>query len=244
MMWLVPSITVIKGRTIRLAQGDFSKEKSYSYSPLEVAEKFQDHGISRVHLVDLDGATKGKPANFPTLEMLAAYTDLKINFAGGLHTDGDIVKALESGASSVTAATIAVYNKSLFADWVMSYGRNKIVLAADTLNGMIKVGGWQKETKLDLFDHVEFFYEKGLKYLKTTDISKDGVLSGPSFDLYDQLIKKFPDLRLFASGGVRHMDDIKRLKDIGLHGVIFGKAFYEGKINLKEIEDFSKAATS
>lgn len=238
-MWLVPSITIIKGRSIRLTQGDFSKEKSYDASPLELAEKFLDHGISRIHLVDLDGAKKGKPVNFSTLELLSGYTDLKINFAGGLHTDGDIVKALEYGATSVTAATIAVYNKSLFTDWIMSYGRNKIVLAADSLNGLIKIGGWQKETKIDLFEHVDFFYERGLKYLKTTDISKDGVLSGPSFDLYESLIKRFPNLHLFASGGVRDIDDIKRLSDIGLKGVIFGKAFYEGKVTLKEIELFS-----
>lgn len=239
-MWLVPSITVINGRTIRLAQGDFAKEKAYDSSPLELAQKFLDHGISRIHLVDLEGAKKGKPVNFSTLEMLAGYTDLKINFSGGLHTDGDIVKALENGATSVTAATIAVYNKSLFSDWIMSYGRNKIVLAADSLEGLIKIGGWQKETKLDLFDHISFFYDKGLKYLKTTDISKDGVLSGPSYELYKKIIDRFPDLCVFASGGVSNMDDIKRLKDIGLYGVIFGKAFYEGSITLKEIELFSQ----
>ncbi len=237
-MWLVPSITVIKGRTIRLTQGNFSDEKIYDSSPLEIAEQFLEHGITRLHLVDLDGAKKGQPVNLSTLQMLAAYTDLRVNFAGGLHTDGAIVKALECGAKSVTAATIAVYNKNLFTDWIMSYGRNKIVLAADTLNGRIRVGGWQKDTQIELFEHIEYFYERGLKYLKTTDISKDGVLSGPSFDLYEALIKRFPELLIFACGGVRNMDDIKRLDEIGMHGVIFGKAFYEGKINLKEIESY------
>ncbi|MFT6865519.1 MAG: phosphoribosylformimino-5-aminoimidazole carboxamide ribotide isomerase [Cyclobacteriaceae bacterium] len=237
-MWLVPSITVINGRTIRLTQGNFADEKTYDSSPLEIAEKFLEHGVTRIHLVDLDGAQKGQPVNLPTLEMLASYTDLKVNFGGGLHTDGAIVKALECGAQSITAATIAVYNKALFADWIMSYGRNKIVLAADTLNGKIKVGGWQKDTEIELFEHIEYFYERGLKYLKTTDISKDGVLSGPTFELYESLIQRFPELHIFACGGVRNMDDIKRLEDTGLYGVIFGKAFYEGKINLKEIEEY------
>lgn len=237
-MWLVPSITVINGRTIRLTQGDFANEKSYNSSPLELVQMFSDHGITRIHLVDLEGAKKGKPVNLSTLELLAAYTDLKINFSGGLHTDGDIVKALEAGATSVTAATIAVYDKALFSDWIMSYGRNKIVLAADSLNGLIKIGGWQKETKIKLFDHIAYFYDRGLKYLKTTDISKDGVLSGPTFELYQSIIKQFPNLCLFASGGVQSIDDLKKLQDIGLYGVIFGKAFYEGKITLKEMEQF------
>ncbi|MEP0367834.1 MAG: 1-(5-phosphoribosyl)-5-[(5-phosphoribosylamino)methylideneamino] imidazole-4-carboxamide isomerase [Cyclobacteriaceae bacterium] len=236
-MWLVPSITVVNGRAIRTTQGDFSKEETND-SPLERAERFLEHGVTRLHLVDLDGAQKGHPVNFPTLEMLAGYTDLRINFSGGLHTDGAIAKAFEAGAKSVGAATIAVYNKSLFSDWIMSYGRDRIVLAADALNGHIKVGGWQKDTKIDLFEHVEYFYDRGLKYLKTTDISKDGVLSGPSFDLYSDLRKRFPDLQVFASGGVRNMEDIRKLKDVGVKGVIFGKAFYEGKISLKEIEKF------
>ncbi len=237
-MWLVPSITVKNGRTIKLAQGDPNTEKQYTASPLDVAQNFLDHGITRIHLVDLDGASKGQPKNIPTLELLTSYTDLKVNFSGGLHTDGALVKAFEAGAQSVTAATIAAYNKPLFSDWIMSYGRGKIVLAADTLDGFLRVGGWNKDTKIDLFEHVEYFYDRGLKYLKTTDISKDGLLSGPSFDLYQSLKRRFPELHIFASGGVRHMDDIKKLEDMGLSGVIFGKAYYEGKISLEEIETF------
>ncbi|WP_421874743.1 HisA/HisF-related TIM barrel protein [Marinoscillum sp.] len=237
-MLLVPSISVIKGRTIRLSQGDYTKEKHYDKSPLDVAEQFADHGISRIHLIDLEGAKKGTPVNYPTLEMIAGHTDLRVNFAGGLHTDGDILKAFEYGAESVAAATIAVYNKELFANWIMSYGREKISLSADALDGMIKVGGWQKDTKIELEDHIEFFYDRGLKYLKTTDISKDGVLEGPAFKLYERLTQRFPELCIFASGGVRHMDDIKKLQDIGVYGVIFGKAFYEGQITLQELAQF------
>ena len=239
-MMLVPSISVINGRTTRITQGDFDKEKVYNVSPLDVAEQFADHGIRRIHLIDLDGAKKGTPSNYPTLELIAGHTDLEINFAGGLHTDGDIIKALEYGASDITSATIAAYNKELFASWIMSYGREKIALGADALNGYIRVGGWQKDTKIKLEDHIEYFYDRGLKYLKTTDISREGAMEGPSFALYEHLMQKFPELCLFASGGVRNLDDIKRLRDIGLYGVIFGKAFYEGKITLKELETFNK----
>lgn len=237
-MWLVPSITVINGRTIKLAQGKPASQKQYDTSPLEIAQQFSDHGITRVHLVDLEGASKGQPKNVSTLELLTAYTDLKINYSGGLHTDGALVKAFEAGAKSITAATIAAYNKPLFSDWLMSYGRGKIVLAADTYDGFVRVGGWQKDTKIDLYEHVQYFYDRGLKYLKTTDISKDGLLSGPSFDLYKTLRQRFPELHIFACGGVRDMADISQLADLGLSGVIFGRAFYEGKITLKEIEAF------
>ena len=239
-MLLVPSISVIKGRTIRLMQGDYTKEKVYDMSPLDVAEQFEDNGITRIHLIDLEGAKKGTPVNYPTLEMIAGHTNLKVNFAGGLHTDGDILKAFEYGAESVAAATIAVYYKELFTNWIMSYGREKISMSADALDGIIKVGGWQKDTKVELEDHIEYFYDRGLKYLKTTDISKDGALEGPTFKLYERLTKRFPELSIFASGGVRHMDDIKRLEDTGVYGVIFGKAFYEGHITLDELAQFNK----
>ena len=240
-MKIVPSISVINGKTIRLTKGDFSSEKSYDLSPLEVAKQFEDHGIERIHLIDLEGAKKGSPVNYATLELIAGYTDLIINFAGGVHTDGDISKCFEYGARSITSATIAVYNKELFASWLMSYGRSKIALGADSLNGLIKVGGWQKDTKIDLFDHIQYFYDRGLKYLKTTDIAKDGVLEGPSFDLYQQIIDRFPEIRVFASGGIRNMDDIKKLRDQGLYGVVFGKAFYEGRISLKELTALQNA---
>ena len=240
-MQLAPSITIINGRTARIKQGDFDSEKVYDVSPLDVAKQFEDHGVTRLHLVDLDGARKGSIVNSSTLELISGYTKLDVNFAGGLHTDGDVTKAFEYGAESITAATISVYNKELFTSWIMSYGRERIALGADSLGGLLKVGGWQKETKIELFDHVGYFYERGLKYLKTTDISRDGVLEGPAIDLYKEMVRQFPGLCVFASGGVRNMDDIYRLRDAGLYGVIFGRAFYEGKITLKEIEQFFAA---
>ena len=237
-MLLVPSISVINGKTTRLTKGDFSKEKIYEDSPIDIAKQFEDHGISRIHLLDLDGARKGTSINYDILHVISAYTDLTINFTGGIHTDGDVLKAFEYGAESITAASIAISDPQLFSNWLMSYGRERIALAADSLEGFIKIRGWQKETDINLFDHIAYFYDRGLKYLKTTDISKDGALAGPSFDLYKKLLKAFPNLCIFASGGVRNMDDIKHLQDLGLYGVIFGKAFYEGNISLREMDEF------
>lgn len=237
-MLLVPSISVINGKTTRLTKGDFTQEKIYEDSPIDIAKRFEDHGIKRVHLIDLDGARKGNSVNYDMLHVISAYTDLTINFTGGIHTDGDVLKAFEYGAESITAASVAISNRQLFSNWLMSYGREKIALAADSLDGLIKIRGWQKETDIDLFDHIAYFYDRGLKYLKTTDISKDGAMAGPSFDLYSKLLKEFPNLCIFASGGVRNMDDIKRLQSIGLYGVIFGKAYYEGNISLDDIDEF------
>lgn len=239
-MLLVPSISVVNGRTTRFTHGVNKNEKVYDISPLDVAEQFAEHGIRRIHLIDLEGAKKGSPVNYSTLELIVGHTDLKVNYTGGIHTDGEILKAFEFGAESVGLATIAVYNKELFSNWVMSYGREKIALSADSMNGFIRVGGWQKDTKIRLFDHIEYFYDRGLKYVKTTDISRDGALEGPAFKLYEELSQRFPELFIFASGGVRDMDDIRKLQDMGVYGVVFGRAFYEGKITLKDIETFVK----
>jgi len=237
-MLLVPSISIKEGKITRLTRGDYSSGKIYDKSPIDLARQFEDHGINRLHVVDLDGAKKGSPVNYHILEMMTGYSNCAINFSGGLHTDGDVIKAFEYGAESITSATIAVYNEELFSSWLMSYGREKIALGADSLNGQIRVGGWQKGTKIDTFDHIESFYNRGLKYLKTTDISKEGALEGPSFELYEEVIRRFPEICVFASGGIRHTGDIEKLADIGVYGVVFGKAFYEGKITLKDLEQF------
>lgn len=238
MIQIIPSIAINEGKVIRLQQGDFSKEKVYDQSPIDLAKTFEDHGIEVVHLVDLDGARRGQPVNYHILEAIAGYTGLKIDFTGGIHTDGDISKAYEYGASYITAASVAVSRKELFSSWIISYGREKITLGADAINGKIAIRGWQKSTDLDIMDHIEYFYSRGLKYVKTTDISKDGVMQGPAFDLYQNIIDRFPDICVLASGGVRNVDDIKRLNDMGVFAVIFGKAFYEGRIQLKELEQF------
>ncbi|UII22587.1 HisA/HisF-related TIM barrel protein [Fulvivirga ligni] len=238
MIQIIPSIVINEGKVIRLQQGDLSREKVYDASPLDLAKSFEDHGIDVVHLVDLDGARRGQPVNYHILETIAAYTNLKVDFTGGIHTDGDISKAYEYGAKYITAASVAVARKEQFASWIISYGREKITLGADAIDNKIAIRGWQKSTEIDLFDHIEYFYSRGLKYVKTTDIARDGTMEGPSFDLYKKLIDTFPDICVLASGGVRNVDDIKRLNDMGVFAVIFGKAYYEGKINLKDLESF------
>lgn len=238
MIQIIPSIIINDGKVIRMQQGDFSKEKVYDQSPIDLAKSFEDHGIEVVHLVDLDGARRGQPVNYHILEAIAGYTNLKIDFTGGIHTDGDISKAYEYGASYITAASIAVTRKELFSSWIISYGREKITLGADAIEGKIAIRGWQKNTGIDLFDHIDYFYSRGLKYVKTTDIRKDGLMKGPAFDLYKKIKDRFEDICVLASGGVRSVDDIKRLNDIGVFAVIFGKAFYEGRIKLRELEEF------
>lgn len=238
MIQIIPSIIINDGKVIRMQQGDFSKEKVYDQSPIDLAKNFEDHGIEVVHLVDLDGARRGQPVNYHILEALAGHTNLKIDFTGGIHTDGDISKAYEYGATYITAASIAVARKELFSSWIISYGREKITLGADAINGKIAIRGWQKNTDLDLFDHIDYFYSRGLKYVKTTDIDKDGLMQGPAFDLYKKIKERFADICVLASGGVRNVDDIKRLNDIGVFAVIFGKAYYEGRIKLKDLEEF------
>ena len=239
-MQLLPSISVSQGRTARLKQGDYSSEKIYDVSPIDVAKQFEDHGVRQLHLVDLEGAKEGRPVNYDTLQLIKGYTNLEVNFAGGIHTDGDIIKSFEHGAETITAGSVSVKNKDLFSSWIMSYGREKIMLSADVQDGMIKIRGWQEGTKINILDHVGHFYNRGLKYLKSTDISKDGSLEGPALGFYKEILQEFSGICIYASGGIRSIDDIKALQDMGLYGVIFGRAFYEGNITLKEIEEFVK----
>jgi phosphoribosylformimino-5-aminoimidazole carboxamide ribotide isomerase len=241
MIQVIPSIAIRKGKVVKMRKGDFSSEKAYDENPLDLAKRFRDHGIDVVHLVDLDGAEKGSPVNWHVLEALAGHTDLKIDFTGGISTDGDIAKAYEYGAAYITAASIAVTNPELFASWIVSYGREKMTLGADVLNRDSKellFRGWQSKAHLTYFDHLEYFYSRGLKYVKSTEVSRDGTLEGPGFDFYQDIRNRFPELCILASGGVRGVDDIKRLNDMGIFAVIFGKAYYEGIINLKDLEQF------
>ncbi len=224
-----------------MRKGDPSSEKAYDENPLDLAKRFFDHGIEVVHLVDLDGAEKGSPKNFHVIEAIAGHTDLKIDFTGGICTDGDIAKAYEAGASYITASSIAITAPDLFSSWIVSYGREKITLGADVTDiksKRVAFRGWQKISEVTLFEHVNHFYERGLKYVKTTDISRDGVLEGPAFSFYQEMREQFPDLQILASGGVRGVDDIKHLNDMGIFAVIFGKAYYEGILQLKDLEQF------
>ncbi len=238
MIQIIPAITIKEGKVVKWERGNAGKEHVYEGSPLDVARRFEDTGLEVLHLVDLEGSMKGSPKNYHICEMLAGHTTLKIDFTGGIHTDGDITQAFEYGASYITVASAALLNKSLFSNWVISYGREKITLGADTLNGFIMIKGWQKSTDVNLFEHIRHYYNHGLKYVKTTDVSRDGVMEGPAFDLYANIQKEFPNISILASGGVRSIDDIKKLHDQGIFAVIIGRALYEGKLQLKEIEGF------
>ncbi|MCE7862041.1 MAG: 1-(5-phosphoribosyl)-5-[(5-phosphoribosylamino)methylideneamino] imidazole-4-carboxamide isomerase [Bacteroidetes bacterium CHB5] len=241
MIQVIPSIAIRKGKVVKMRKGDPASEKAYDENPLDLAKRFENHGIEVIHLVDLDGAEKGSPRNYHVLEAVAGHTDLKVDFTGGICTDGDIGKAFEYGADYITASSIAVTNPQLFASWIISYGREKMTLGADVTDiesKKIAFRGWQKKADITLFDQLQFFYERGLKYVKSTDISRDGVLEGPAFSFYQEIVQQFPDLKVLASGGIRGVDDIKRLNDIGVFAVIFGKAYYEGVLNLKDLEQF------
>ena len=240
MIKIIPSISVIKGKVVRVEKSDFTRITEYDVSPLDVAMKFEDHGIDMIHMVDLEGAKQGHPVNYGVLETIAGYTKLKINFSGGITTDGDISKAYEYGATYITAASLAANQPDLFASWIISYGREKISLGADALDKKIAIRGWQKDTQLDVIDHIGYFYDRGLKYVKTTDIAKYGEMQGPSFNLYKELLAKFPHLCVMASGGISSIEDIERLEEIGVYGVVFNKAYFEEKIKLKDLERFTR----
>ncbi len=241
MIQIIPSIAIRRGQVVKMRKGDPSSEKAYNENPLDLAKRFEDHGIEVLHLVDLDGAEKGSPVNWHVLEALTGHTNLKIDFTGGISTDGDIAQAYEYGASYITAASVAVTNPELFASWIISYGREKMTLGADVVNRSSKellFRGWKSKAKLTFFDHVDYFYSRGLKYVKATDVSRDGTMEGPAFEFYQDVLERFPEMCILASGGVRGIDDIKRLNDMGIFAVIFGKAYYEGLINLKDLEQF------
>ena len=241
MIQVIPSIAIRKGKVVKMRKGDISSEKAYEENPLDLAKRFEDHGISVVHLVDLDGAEKGSPKNYHVVEAIAGHTQLKIDFTGGISTDGDISKVFEAGAAYITAASISVTDPELFASWIVSFVRERITLGSDVVNVKSKellIRGWQRKATVTLYEHLDYFVSRGLKYVKSTDVSRDGVLEGPAFSFYQELLERFPEISVLASGGVRGIDDIKRLDEMGIFAVIFGKAYYEGVLKLKELEQF------
>ena len=238
-MEIIPAIDIIDGKCVRLTQGDYNQKKQYNDNPLEVAKSFEDAGLKRLHLVDLDGAKQKKIVNYKVLESLARSTSLAIDFGGGIQSDEDIKLAFNAGAKQVTGGSIAIKNPALFEKWVADYSGNKIILGADAKNGFIAVGGWEETTEVSVNDILKKYVPKGIEYVICTDVAKDGLLQGPSFDLYGSILKDFPQLKLIASGGVTTVDDLVRLEEMGLYGAIVGKAFYEGKISLKDLQKFS-----
>ncbi|MBX9853080.1 MAG: 1-(5-phosphoribosyl)-5-[(5-phosphoribosylamino)methylideneamino]imidazole-4-carboxamide isomerase [Cytophagaceae bacterium] len=238
MIEIIPAIDLIDGKCVRLVQGDFSQKTHYSDNPLNVAKEFEAAGIKRLHVVDLDGARQKKIVNHKVLELIASNTKLHIDFGGGLQSDKDVEIAFNSGARQITGGSIAIKNPDLFESWIKKFGPEKIILGADTKNAMIAVSGWQEVTEVPVHDFVEGYKRKGIKYVFSTDISKDGLLQGPSFELYDGLKTRFPDLKIIASGGISSVAEIDKLNEMGIYAVIVGKAYYEGRIKLSELKEF------
>ena len=237
-MQIIPAIDIIDGKCVRLTKGDFSQKTEYNSFPLDVAMKFEDAGLNRLHLVDLDGARQKKVINYKVLELIATKTKLFIDFGGGLQSDDDIKAVFESGASQITGGSIAVKNREMFEKWLDKYGSEKIILGADCKNEKIAVGGWEEGTELWVYDFVEKYIEQGIKYVISTDVAKDGLLEGPNFELYKNILDKTPTCNLIASGGISGMADLEKLAETKIYGVIIGKALYEGRIKLNELNKF------
>ncbi len=238
MIEIIPAIDIIDGKCVRLSQGDYRQKKVYNENPLEVAKMFENAGIRRLHLVDLDGAKAQHIVNYKVLEKIAAGTSLTIDFGGGLKSDDDLRIAFECGAKMVTGGSIAVKNPEVFSSWIAQFGSGRIILGADVKDEKIAVGGWLENTDVDLIPFIRSFTGKGIDKVICTDISKDGMLQGTAVDLYRKILDKFPGLYLIASGGVSSMTDIEALEKADVPAVITGKAIYEGKIKMKDLENF------
>lgn len=238
MIEIIPAIDIIDGKCVRLTQGDYDTKKVYEEDPLEVAKRFEAHGIRRLHTVDLDGAKAQHVVNYKTIERIADHTSLVIDFGGGIKSDEDIDVAFACGASMVTIGSVAVKKPALFEKWIEKYNDNKIILGADVKNGLISINGWMEEGEDELMPFLHRYVNKGVDNVLCTDISKDGMLQGPAVELYEEVMKEFPNLNLIASGGVSCIEDIDRLNESGIPAVVFGKAIYEGRIKLEELEKY------
>lgn len=237
-MRIIPAIDIIDGKCVRLSKGDYNTKKIYNENPLEVAKSFEDAGIEYLHLVDLDGAKSSRIFNHKVLEQIASKTNLKIDFGGGLKTDSDLKIAFESGANQITGGSITVKNPTLFKEWVVQYGTDKIILGADANNRKIAVSGWLEESKEEVIPFIQSYQKEGISYVICTDIAKDGMLEGPSFELYQDILSNCDTVKLIASGGISTFDELPKLAALGCEGTIIGKAIYEGRISLKQLENF------
>ncbi|NTW25249.1 MAG: 1-(5-phosphoribosyl)-5-[(5-phosphoribosylamino)methylideneamino]imidazole-4-carboxamide isomerase [Lentimicrobium sp.] len=235
-MRIIPAIDIIDGKCVRLTRGDYATRKIYNENPLEIAKTFEDMGFQYLHLVDLDGAKAKQIVNYRTLEMLAAKTNLHIDFGGGVKSEEDIRMVFERGAKQATVGSIAAQNPLLMLEWIEKYGAGKIILGADCQKRKIATNGWLEHSNIDVVSFIQANESKGAKYSIVTDIDKDGMLSGPSFELYKEILSE-TKISLIASGGITTIEDIRLLKEMGCEGAIIGKAIYEGTINLKELSD-------
>jgi phosphoribosylformimino-5-aminoimidazole carboxamide ribotide isomerase len=239
---IIPAIDIIDGKCVRLTKGDYNTKKIYNENPLEVAKEFEAAGIEFLHVVDLDGAKASQIINYKVLEQIASKTNLKIDFGGGLKSNKDLEIAFNSGANQITGGSIAVKNSNIFESWIEKYGAQKIILGADfypdSPGGKIATNGWQEESTLELIPFIKGYQNKGIQYVICTDISKDGMLQGPSFEVYKEIITVVKNVKLIASGGISTFDELPKLAENGCEGVIIGKAIYEHKISLKQLEQY------
>jgi len=238
MITIIPAIDIINGKCVRLSRGDFNTQKIYNENPLEIARQFADAGIRRLHLVDLDGARQKRVVNWEVLEKIATGTPLQIDFGGGIRSETDVRIAFESGARQITAGSIAISAPDLVEEWLKIFGGEKIILGADVIDRKIAIHGWQEKAPLEIMEFLQNFQEKGVQQAICTEVARDGMLTGPAFELYREIKQIFPDLYLIASGGISRIDDIYQLQDDGIDGVIIGKALYEGYLKLSELKGF------
>ena len=237
--FVIPAIDIIEGKCVRLTQGDYEQKKIYNENPLEVAQQFEDAGLKRVHLVDLDGAKAGKVRNWKVLENLAGKTSLKIDFGGGVKSEKDVEIIFESGSAWATVGSIAVKDEKELLNWISRFGAQKFMLGADVKEKMIAISGWTESTDINVDDFIGKYYNKGVNQIFCTDVSKDGKLEGPATELYKELNANHPGVFFIASGGVSSMKDLEELRNIGCSAAIVGKAIYENRISLKELKKFN-----
>lgn len=235
MIELIPAIDIIDGHPVRLTKGDYGCKTEYEGTPLAMARRFEAAGLRRLHVVDLDGARSKHVVNLESLKVITENTKLTVDFGGGIKTEDDIRRAFDNGASMVTVGSVAVMDRELFSAWIKKFGTERIILGADVRDGKISINGWKDDTCEELIPFLRYYVDKGVRNILCTDISKDGTLAGPAVDLYKNIMNVFPDLHLIASGGISSIDDIKLLDKEGIPAVVFGKAFYEGRIDLKEL---------
>ncbi len=234
---MIPAIDLIEGKCVRLSQGDFSQKIIYNENPLEVAKEFEDFGLKRLHIVDLDGAKNGKVTNLKVLETVAKNTNLTIDFGGGIKTDEDINSVFDAGAKKASIGSVAVKNSETFFEWLEKFSSEKILLGADVKGKNLAINGWQTETEIEILPFLREYFAKGVTQTFVTDISKDGLLQGSSNELYTEILREIPEIKLIASGGVSKIEDVYELEKIGCSGVIIGKAIYEGRIKLEKLAE-------
>lgn len=234
-MKIIPAIDIIDGKCVRLSMGDYAQKKIYNENPLEVAKQFESAGLKYLHLVDLDGAKKGKVTNIKVLEMIALKTSLQIDFGGGVKTEEDVVRVFSAGAMQINVGSLAVKSPETVQDWLRKYGAEALILSADVKNGSVAINGWQNESGIDIISFLKTYIGFGVKYVVCTDVSKDGMLQGPGVELYDLILTEVEGIELIASGGVTSLDDVVKLKTQGVAGVIIGKAIYENTLSLAEL---------